>query len=109
MELAEYLSEEYVGTYTRTPSYFISDAMDIGTPSDSYTPVGFRWYRVKTNLDEALFNEMDKTQPLETAMLCAVCDDLENRCFANHSCSLAGICECPVDLSGALCELDMKV
>lgn len=110
MELAEYLSEEYVGTYTRTVSYFISDAMDIETSSDSYTPVGLRWYRIKTNLDEAIdFNEIDTTQPLETAMLCAVCDDFENRCFASHTCSLPGICECSGDLSGALCELDVEV
>ena len=109
MELVEYLSEKYVGTYTHTPSYFISDAMDIGTPSDSYTPVGLKWYRIRPDLDEAFFNEMDKTQPLKTAMLCAVCDDLENRCFANHTCSLAGVCECSVDTFGALCELDIEL
>jgi hypothetical protein len=104
--LATYLSKEHVGIYTHVLGFFISDGMDVGTPADSYTPVGLRWYRIKTNFDEAIdFNKIDMTQPLETAMICAICDDSQNRCFSGHTCSKAGICECVSDKSGALCEL----
>jgi hypothetical protein len=108
--LATYLSEDYVGMYGHTLGYFISDAVDVDSPADSYTPVGLRWYRIKTNLDEATdFNEIDTTQLFETTMICAICDDSQNRCFSGHTCSLAGICECSSDKSGALCELDLDI
>lgn len=106
-DLAEYFDNDYVGIYSRTLSYFVTDAMDVDTPKDSFTPEGLEWYRIKTNLDEAIdFNEIDRTQPLETAMLCAVCDDFQNQCFYDGVCNEFGICECTGKHAGALCELD---
>jgi hypothetical protein len=54
----------------------LTDAMDVDTPKDSFTPEGLEWYRIKTNLDEEInFNKIGKTQPLQMVMLCAVCDN----------------------------------
>jgi len=106
-DLAEFFTTDYVGIYSQTLSYFVTAAMDVDTPQDSFTPEGLEWYRIKTNLDETIdFNEVDTTQPLMTAMLCAVCDDFQNRCFYDGICNEDGMCECSGKHSGALCELD---
>lgn len=106
-DLADYFETDYVGITSQTLSYFVTDAMDVDTPKDSFTPEGLEWFRIKTNVEEAIdFNEVDTTQPLETAMLCAVCDDFQNRCFYNGVCNENGVCECIGKHAGALCELD---
>jgi hypothetical protein len=106
-DLADYFVTDYVGIYSRTLSYFVTDSMDVDTPKDSFTPEGLEWYRIKTNLDETIdFNEIDPTQPLLTAMLCAVCDDFQNQCFYDGVCNDVGMCECSGKHAGALCELD---
>jgi hypothetical protein len=81
--------------------------MDVDTPKDSFTPEGLEWYRIKTNLDEEIdSNEIDKTQRLQMAMLCAVCDNFRNRCFYDGKCSDFGECQCIGKHAGALCEFD---
>lgn len=106
-DLADYFAMDYIGIYSQTLSYFVTDAMDVDTPKDSFTPEGLEWYRIKTNIDETIdFNEIDTTQPLYTAMLCAVCDDFQNQCFYSGFCNEYGVCECIGNHAGALCELD---
>ena len=106
-DLAEYFATDYVGIYTQTMGYFVTDSMDVDTPRDSFTPEGLEWYRIKMNRDETIdFDDIDMTQPLGTAMLCAVCDEFENQCFFDGVCNEFGKCECSGKHAGALCELD---
>ena len=88
-------------------SYFVTDAMEVDTPKDLFTPEGLEWYRIKTNLDEMIdFNEINTMQPLMTTMLCAVCEDFQNQCFYNGICNEFGACKCASKHAGALYKLD---
>jgi hypothetical protein len=107
-ELAAYLSGEFDGYNSSYESYFISDPMDVNTPSDALTPVGLEWYRVKSNnVESAGNNEIDPSQPLNTALLCSVCLVDVNDCFNLGTCgeeAEAGQCTCPLGFVGTLCE-----
>jgi hypothetical protein len=109
-QLARYLSEDFHGYYS---SYFVilySGPRDFGTTSDSLysgpsdvgstdalAPVDLVWY---DNIDQP------ENHPLETNLLCGVCDADVNICRnLIHECN-NGTCECILGFTGSLCECE---
>lgn len=105
---------------------FVSDPIDVGTQSDSLSPLGLRWRRVKTvQLSKKnYFNLFLRGTSIETILLCSRCSE-SSPCLNEGICNPRNFtCSCPapeevfddddylfgreseVVYSGTLCELD---
>ena len=105
--LAEYLSQKFHPSESGSIRYipfFFSSPMDFGTPSDGPAPVEVTWFRSQLKHFETNW-QVDTSLPVETAMLCALCDNSSNPCKSFRQCNAeTGNCDCPEYEYGALCE-----
>ena len=99
-QLARYLSEDFHGYYSTYSVYFYSGPRDFGTTSDSLStsdalaPVDLVWHDINQPVD----------RPLETNLLCGVCDADVNKCHTTVGKCNNGTCECFLGFTGSLCE-----
>jgi hypothetical protein len=91
---------------------FGSDALDIGTASDSISPIGLSWARVDTTkLGSDDYYDLFLTgAPVNTALLCADCSE-SSPCNGRGDCNFyggedKGECECDPGFVGKQCEVD---
>lgn len=97
--------KEFHGFFNPILGWYTSDAMDVGTPTDAFSPEGLGWFRVKDNtVDGSYFNEVDLSQSAGTSLLCAVCDEFDQNCFFSGAC-IDGVCACIDGYEGVLCEV----
>lgn len=78
---------------------FISTSIDIGTITDSISPMGLSWY---------LANEDDQLTPgipIDTVLLCAECDGVDYTCTNSGVCNNeTKTCNCTNGFKGPKCE-----
>ena len=78
---------------------FISTSIDIGTITDSISPVGLSWY---------LANEDDQLTPgipIDTVLVCAECDGVDYTCSNSGVCNNeTKTCNCTNGFKGPKCD-----
>lgn len=104
---------------------FVSGPIDVGTQSDSFSPLGLRWKRVKKfqASEKNYFNVFLAESSIDTVLLCSRCSNESSTCLNGGTCrENNNTCACltrddyPEDAfpdleseliySGPLCELD---
>lgn len=101
---------------------FVSDPIDVGTQSDSLSPLGLSWKRTNrvTLSKKNYFNLFLRGGGIETVLICSRCSD-SSPCLNEGTCLSNSTCDCPtradfddlpveflgeVVYGGSLCELD---
>ena len=86
---------------------FLSEAVDVGTPSEAATPVGLQWYYAEArrgNCGSVQSHHSDRD--LSANFLCAICNNMTNPCFYDGVCNESTeTCDCSVGSSGVLCQV----
>jgi hypothetical protein len=130
-------SEQLQYIYIGYDFHFLSDAMDIHTPSDKVIPIEVSWFKARRWLTLAATESedsngpldltvdlyrADQTQPIPTVLLCARCQSAVNPCLNRGKCRNqddtpfandgnldggGGECECLVGFGGHLCEKEL--
>ena len=94
---------------------FMSDPMDVATPTDALTPTGLAWYRTlatqrpgdKDPSSPGYYGPayVDETYGVDTKLVCPFCNSDGNPCsFAGRCNETTAICECAANYTGVLCE-----
>ena len=103
-EIAAYMESGFHAYWSDYTILFMSDPVDVDTPTDSATPIGLRWYHADSRAEFTQGKQLARTNQLSGAiLLCAICDDHHNPCFYGNSCS-NGTCVCTTGSSGTLCQ-----
>eukprot|EP00586_Coscinodiscus_wailesii_P019031 CAMPEP_0172518068 /NCGR_PEP_ID=MMETSP1066-20121228/290236_1 /TAXON_ID=671091 /ORGANISM="Coscinodiscus wailesii, Strain CCMP2513" /LENGTH=1365 /DNA_ID=CAMNT_0013300363 /DNA_START=216 /DNA_END=4313 /DNA_ORIENTATION=- len=94
---------------------FISDPLDIGSPHDAVTPIGVKWYKVKTEkdiYDNKYGTLAAESTSIDVALLCTACNNQTNPCFYNGVCNaksqnntIPASCQCSLGSLGSLCQI----
>ena len=101
------LSGEFHGFWSDYESIFISDPVDILTPTDLATPVGLRWHRARPTTQDSGGNTIRPShdnRAIEAVLICASCGE-HNPCFHEGECNKDEKCECRHGAGGALCQV----
>jgi hypothetical protein len=84
-------------------------ALDIGTASDSISPLGLTWARVDATVSLGLgdyYNLLLPGAPIETTLLCAQCS-VHHPCDYGGACNFEnGTCTCDLGFEGPTCEVE---
>ena len=85
---------------------YISNPVDVNTPSDAVTPIGVNWFGAQARgISMVGIQAVDPNRPSTAVLLCAVCDNITNPCFFNGICQDDGTCRCTTGSSGTLCQV----
>ena len=85
---------------------YISNPVDVNTPSDAVTPIGVNWFGAQARgISMVGIQAVDPNRPSTAVLLCAVCDNITNPCFFNGICQDDGTCMCTTGSSGTLCQV----
>lgn len=105
--LAEYMNSSFHAERSDYSVGFISEAVDIDTPTDIATPLGLEWLSAQDKATGVTGMQVpDKFWSVDAIFLCAVCDDIANPCKFEGMCLVAaGSCDCVRGSSGTLCQI----
>jgi hypothetical protein len=96
---------EFHAHFTDFNASFISEPMDVGTPTDALTPVGLEWFFPRNGMTpQGGIQSVDSTRASDALLLCAVCDNTANVCQNNGQCENDGTCKCGLGSEGRMCE-----
>ncbi|CAJ1934567.1 unnamed protein product [Cylindrotheca closterium] len=107
----DWIEPEYVSTTNSTLApatrpAFVSAPIDIGTASDSISPLGLAWWRVDETVEVEFGEYYDLYIPgpaVETTLVCATCSH-NHPCSVGGSCNIsAGVCVCSCDNATGIC------
>eukprot|EP00566_Odontella_aurita_P007972 CAMPEP_0113543680 /NCGR_PEP_ID=MMETSP0015_2-20120614/10288_1 /TAXON_ID=2838 /ORGANISM="Odontella" /LENGTH=683 /DNA_ID=CAMNT_0000443857 /DNA_START=197 /DNA_END=2248 /DNA_ORIENTATION=- /assembly_acc=CAM_ASM_000160 len=127
--LADYLLNTFHAGHSLPFShYFVSEKMDVGSPSDALTPTGLKWYKAREKpnqisklgpeFSDPIFDEEEVSSwfsesiiispqqaiLVDTVLICSVCGK-DNSCLNLHDCIVeTGVCNCRPGYLGKLCE-----
>lgn len=102
---------DYVSTTNSTVSpvtrpVFVSAPIDIGTASDSISPLGLEWWRVDATVEVEFSEYSDLYIPgpaVETSLVCDTCSH-NHPCSPGGNCNItAGVCICSCDSTTGIC------
>eukprot|EP00977_Amphora_coffeiformis_P027152 scaffold34585_cov221-Amphora_coffeaeformis.AAC.3 len=93
------------GAYSKYEVAFISGSVDMGTPSDSVSPVGVEWLGASQKSDTYFGLQTPQKTLLSTSILSAKCNDEANPCYFDSICTNQSTCNCATGASGALCQV----
>ena len=106
--------EEILGFFTNNSFHahwsnfaveYLSEPMDLGTPSSQNSPESFGWYEAeaKTAITQVEIQGVNQGRPFDTRLICATCDGEFNPCFFDGVC-LNSTCVCAIGAHGTRCE-----
>jgi len=102
-DLANYLEHLYIwddrGKYFSRP-IFVSSPIDVGTSTDSLSPVGLTWSRI----DPKKHSFITPGVPLSTILICAQCFDTDSCNDAGTCNNETSTCNCISGHEGHMCE-----
>ena len=102
---AEDLTEKFHAHFWDYSVSFISNPVDVDTPSDAATPIGVKWFGAQAQgISTVGIQAADPNRPSEAVLLCAVCNNITSPCQFDGIC-IAGTCECRTGSSGPLCQV----
>ena len=103
---AEYLTDKVHSHFSDYSVEYISNPVDVNTPSDAATPIGVNWFGAQARgISMVGIQAVDPNRPSTAVLLCAVCDNITNPCFFNGICQDDGTCMCTTGSSGTLCQI----
>ena len=88
---------------------FVSESIDLGTESDSFSPIGLTWNLVDASRNDKEFDVLLLGPPVDSVLLCAACSD-SIPCMNAGICGSEGnnnTCSCLKGFEGPLCEKNM--
>ena len=122
--LPSYLPIDFHSWFSRHRVYFFTEPMDLGSPSDSSSPIDLQWYRSREllHLENRTLFRVDTNQPTNTVLLCPFCRVVYNNCLNEGDCSIddpgngnlydfvnrEGLCVCKYGFTGYLCEKELS-
>ena len=83
---------------------FMSDPSDVGTLSDSSSPVRLAWYRASTPRSEEAMQWPVKEEKASSDFDCAICHAVEFPCKFGNPC-INGTCQCLDGSTGNKCQV----
>ena len=99
----DWIEPEWVANTGKTPvgrPVFVSAPLDIGTASDTISPLGLPWWRVDATVEVELSEYYNLYIPgalVDTTLLCSTCAH-------NHPCSLGGTCNFTTGICNCQCD-----
>lgn len=107
-KLANYFTDHFHAYWSDFVASFMTEPMDIGTEQDAATPVELQWYTAKPKnaLHPHEVQYVDRSvAPLDSVLLCELCDHEFNVCLNDGHCNANRRCDCLIGSSGSLCQI----